>query len=203
MTQVKICGIKSIEDVKVINKYAPDYVGFVFAKSKRQITQTQAKKLKSELNCNIKTVGVFVNESIENIVNLCKNEVIDFIQLHGDEDEKYIKTLNLYIKNPVIKAVRVQNTQQILNAQNLPCQMLLLDTYTKNQYGGSGKTFDYTLIPKLEKPFFLAGGINEKNVRTAIKSSNPFCIDVSSGVETKGEKDALKIKNIIEIAKGI
>ncbi|MGI6267619.1 MAG: phosphoribosylanthranilate isomerase, partial [Acutalibacteraceae bacterium] len=122
---------------------------------------------------------------------------------HGDEDEKYIKMLNLYVENPVIKAVRVQNTQQILKAQNLPCQMLLLDTYTKSQYGGSGKTFDYTLIPKLEKPFFLAGGINEKNVMTAIKSSNPLCIDVSSGVETKGEKDALKIKNIIEIVKGI
>ncbi len=154
MTQVKICGIKSIEDVRVMNKYAPDYVGFVFAKSKRQITQTQAKKLKSELNCSIKTVGVFVNEPIENIVNLCENKVIDFIQLHGDEDEKYIKMLNLYVENPVIKAVRVQNTQQILKAQNLPCQMLLLDTYTKSQYGGSGKTFDYTLIPKLEKPFF-------------------------------------------------
>lgn len=203
MAKIKICGIKSAEDVLIMNECSPDFVGFVFAKSKRQVASQQAKELKILLNPKIKSVGVFVNEPIENIAKLCENGVIDFVQLHGDEDESYIKSLKLHIKNPIIKAVRVESTQQILNAQKLPCEMLLLDTYTKNQYGGSGKTFDYNLIPKLEKPFFLAGGIDENNVKSAIQKASPMCIDVSSGVETENKKDAKKVKNIIEIVKGI
>lgn len=199
MSMVKICGLSRECDIDYVNSSKPDYVGFVFSKSKRRVTSKQAEKLKLKLSSGIKAVGVFVNEPLELIADLCKQNIIDVVQLHGDEDNDYISKVKSMTGKPVIKAVRVQSTQQILQAEKLDCDYLLLDTYKKSAYGGVGESFNWQLIPTvLKKPFFLAGGLNTENVETAIKTVRPYCVDVSSGVETDGFKDEKKIRNIIE-----
>lgn len=199
MTKIKICGLTRLQDIKAVNRWKPDYIGFVFAKSRRQVTPEQAGILKHKLNPDIKAVGVFVNESIETIVSICNAGIIDIVQLHGDETEEYIKDLKQLIKCPIMKAVSVKSSDQIVSAEKLSCDYLLLDTYQKGQHGGSGIAFDHSLIPALEKPYFLAGGLNLENIYEAISNNQPFAVDVSSGVETDGLKDEIKIQKIIEI----
>ncbi|MGB4660463.1 MAG: phosphoribosylanthranilate isomerase, partial [Mobilitalea sp.] len=189
MTKIKICGLSRPIDIEMVNNVLPDYIGFVFAKSKRQVNDSTALLLKSNLDPKIQVVGVFVNEDSNRIVRLCQEGVIDVIQLHGDEGEGYIRQLKSSVSNPIIKAVRVQTAEDIRLAEELSCDYILLDTYKDNQYGGSGETFNWSIVPKGKKPFFLAGGINTENVLEAIESMNPYCIDVSSGVETDGYKD--------------
>lgn len=203
MTQIKLCGLTREEDITSVNRWRPDYIGFVFANSRRQVTPEQAHQLKAGLNPSIKAVGVFTNEPLQFITELCQAGTIDVVQLHGDEPEEYILALKQIITCPVIKAVRVQSREQILQAEKLSCDLLLLDTYQKGQYGGSGRTFDRTLIPPLHKPFFLAGGLDCSNIAQAIEEGHPLGIDVSSGAETNGQKDSEKIRKIIEIVKGI
>jgi len=197
MTKVKICGLSRPIDIDMVNTVLPDYIGFVFAKSRRQVTEVMAKELKERLLPQIQAVGVFVNEELEKIMHLCKDGIIDLIQLHGDEDENYIRELRKGVKNPIIKAVRVRNTKDIEEAAKLTCDYLLLDTYKEGLYGGSGEIFDWSVITKIEKPFFLAGGLHTENILQAISQANPYCIDVSSGVETDGIKDRNKIIDII------
>ena len=158
MLKVKICGLQRAEDMEAVNALRPDFVGFVFAESKRKVTEQTAMELKEKLHPQIKAAGVFVNEQPEKIIRLCERKIIDLIQLHGDEDESDIRRMKNGTDTPVIKAVRVRSREQILKAQELPCEYLLLDTYQPGMYGGSGKQFDWNLIPKMEKPYFLAGG---------------------------------------------
>lgn len=203
MTQIKLCGLTRVEDIMAVNRWRPDYIGFVFANSRRRITPEQARYLKNQLDPRIKAVGVFTNEPMQLIIELCQWRTINVVQLHGDETEEYIRALKQETTCPVIKAVRVQSTEQILQAEKLSCDLLLLDTYQKGQYGGSGKTFDRALIPQLRKPFFLAGGLESSNIAQAVQECHPFGIDVSSGVETDGLKDGKKIRQIIEIIRSI
>lgn len=204
MTQVKICGLTRQEDIAAVNRYLPDFIGFVFAPgSRRQLTVAQARLLKEQLDPRIKAVGVFTGEAVPKIAALCEAKIIDMVQLHGDETADYIRALKAKIPSPVIKAVRVRGREQILQAETLPCDLLLLDTYRKGEYGGSGETFDHALIPALRKPFFLAGGLHEKNIAQAVLSSRPFAVDVSTGAETEGFKDERKIRKIIEIVRNI
>ncbi|MDF2820482.1 MAG: trpF [Clostridiales bacterium] len=197
MTKIKICGLTRENDIEAVNKIIPDYIGFVFAKSKRQVTPDRAKILRERLIPNIQVIGVFVNEEIERIVKLCEAKTIDIIQLHGEEDNQYIERLRSYVPNPIIKAIRVKCSEDIINAYKFSSDYLLLDAFDKEQYGGSGKSFDWSLIENIKKPFFLAGGINIENIVAAKESCNPFGIDVSSGVETDGYKDSQKITDII------
>lgn len=197
MAKIKICGLTRPIDIEMVNKACPDYIGFVFAPSRRQVSETTARQLKELLLPSIQAVGVFVNEEIDTIIRICRLGIIDIIQLHGDEDEDYIKKLRESVTNPIMKAIRVRSTWDIIEAEHLSCDYLLLDTYKENQYGGSGEAFDWTVITKIEKPFFLAGGINNVNALDAIESSRPYGIDVSSGVETDGLKDFYKIDDII------
>lgn len=197
MVKVKICGLRRKEDIEAANQFHPDYIGFVFAKSKREVTDEKALELKAMLNPEIQAVGVFVNEQPSRIEMLCKKRMIDIVQLHGDEDENYIRELKKRIPNPVIKALRVRSREQIQKAEELPCEYLLLDTYVKGEYGGSGKTFDWRIIPDIKKPYFLAGGIMEENVQEALESCCPYAVDVSSAVETDGWKDAKKMERLI------
>ncbi len=169
----------------------------MFSPSRRQVTPEQAGRLKAELDPRIKAVGVFVNEPVSLTVKLCRAGVIDAVQLHGDESETYIRKLKDQINCPLIKAVRVQNTEQVLQAGKLSVDLLLLDTYQKGQYGGSGKTFDYELIPNLQKRYFLAGGLKNSNIVQAIRKCKPYGVDISSGVETDSLKDDDKIREII------
>ena len=197
-SKVKICGLRRLRDIEMANLYEPDYVGFVFAASSRQVTEEHAESLKAELADGILAAGVFVNAPAVQAARIAEKGIIDMIQLHGDEDEAYICSLKRLTGRPVIKAVRVQSREQILQAEKLPCDYLLLDTYTKGQYGGSGKSFDLSLIPGLSKPFFLAGGLNAENVRQALEISGAFAADVSSAVETDGYKDTDKVKDFIQ-----
>lgn len=203
MTKIKICGLTRLEDIKAVNKHLPDFSGFVFAESRRKVNPEQAAMLKAELDPRVRAAGVFVNAPVEFIADLCRSGVIDIVQLHGDETEQYISELRQKINCPVIKAVRVQNQEQILQAQQLPCEMLLFDTWQKGRYGGSGKAFDHSVIPALEKPYLLAGGLDCSNVKQAILECHPFGVDISSGVETDGVKDEAKIEDIIKIVRAI
>lgn len=200
MCRIKICGLSRKEDIEAVNGALPDYAGFVFAQSKRQISPEKAKVLRSLLDERILSVGVFVNAEPREIVKLCREEVIDLIQLHGDEDFLYMTTLRNLLANPIIKAVRVRGAKEILEAQKLPCDYLLLDSFSEGVYGGSGRSFDHTLIPRITKPFFLAGGLDAGNIAAAAEEQ-PYCLDVSSGAETGGFKDKEKIAEIVSIVR--
>lgn len=204
MNKIKICGLRRQEDIAIVNRYRPDFIGFVFSKSPRRIDFDQARMLKSNLDAKIQAVGVFVNEPIERIEKLCRCKVIDMVQLHGDEDAEYIRLLRSRISCNIMKAVRVQSAEQVLEAEKTKCDFLLLDAYCKDKYGGSGESFNWDKIPKeLTKAFFLAGGIHTGNVEKAIKQTHPFCVDVSSSVETDGYKDKEKIKAMIELVRSV
>lgn len=199
--KIKICGLKTVEDIQMANRQKPDFVGFVFAGKKRKITPEQAAEMKGHLLPEIKSVGVFVNEERSRIIELAGAGVLDYIQLHGDEDETYIRRLKEKTAKPVIKAIRVRNREDILRAQKLPCEYLLLDAYKADEYGGSGETFRWDLIPEIEKPYFLAGGLNSENISEALRWCRPWAVDVSSSVETDGRKDEVKVKRFFEALK--
>ena len=197
MVKIKICGIKRLEDIKLANKYKPDYIGFVFADSKRKVSHNLAYELKQNLDSDIISVGVFVDSPIEEIVKLFNEGVIEVAQLHGDEDEKYIKSLkdNTNDKLKIIKAIEMSYKTDLLKYDDFPADYLLLDSGK-----GSGKTFDWGLIRNdLKKEFFLAGGLNSENVKELIMKFNPYAIDLSSSLEVDGYKDENKIKEIMEV----
>jgi len=203
LIRIKICGLSRPADIQMVNMAKPDYIGFVFAKSRRQVDSMTASELKNMLNPDIKAVGVFVNEELDKIIDICRENIIDLIQLHGDETEDYIRKLKAKVNKPVIKAIRISSQNDIKYNECESCDYLLFDTYTKDQYGGSGVSFDWSLIGNAKKPFFLAGGIKEENVLEAIRQTSPYCIDVSSGVETDGYKDFSKIIGIINTVRGV
>lgn len=203
LTRIKICGLSRAADIEMVNIAKPDYIGFVFAKSRRQVDKRTAAGLKKLLNPDIKAVGVFVNEEPDTIIRLCRENVIDIIQLHGDEKEDYILRLKAAVDKPIIKAVRVKNSIGASLPACKSCDYLLFDSFREDIYGGSGICFDWSLIEDCNKPFFLAGGINQDNVVKAIKRVAPYCIDVSSGVETNGYKDFNKIVNIVNTVRSV
>ena len=197
MVKIKICGLKRLEDIKIVNKYKPDYVGFVFADSKRKISPELASKMKEKLDSDIISVGVFVDASGDEIIELFEKGVIDVAQLHGNESEDYIKNLKdrTNCKLRIINAIEMSHEKDLLEYDNSIADYLLLDSGK-----GSGKTFDWGLISTdLSKEFFLAGGIDVSNVADAIDKFNPYAIDLSSSLETDGFKDEIKIKEIMEV----
>ncbi|GHT10502.1 N-(5'-phosphoribosyl)anthranilate isomerase [Endomicrobiia bacterium] len=200
MPKIKICGLKREEDVSFVNIAKPDYAGFVFAGVKRKIDFNTAVRFRSLLDDTIQSVGVFVNDKIDNIVNLCEGKTIDLVQLHGGEDESYIGRLKERIKKPVVKAVRVKD--KIYSAAT-KADFMLFDTYSSFEYGGSGKIFDWDLLKEFRNPFFLAGGLNRDNIAEAVKKLNPYCVDLSSGVETNGVKDLNKIIETVKILRSL
>lgn len=207
-TKIKICGLSRKQDIEYVNAALPDFAGFVFAPSRRQVTQEAAGSLKSSLDDRIKAVGVFVNHKADFIKKLCRQGVIDYIQLHGDETEEYILRLKEDLMaagcmRPIIKALRVKDSASLKNASGFDTDFLLLDTFSAKEYGGSGRTFDWKIIDNIGKPFFLAGGINCENASAAVSAVQPFCLDVSSGVETEGIKDAEKINKIVNIIRSV
>lgn len=195
MTKIKLCGLKSLNDIEIINKYTPEYIGFIFyKKSKRYIDYKTAKMLKNALNKNILAVGVFVNEDINTVVKLLNENIIDIAQLHGNESENYIKTLKKLTNKTIIKAFKVENTLDIKKAKQSQADFVLLDSGT----GGTGQTFNWSLIDDFNKPYFLAGGLSIENIKTALDMLSPYALDVSSGIETSGKKDPEKIKAFIQ-----
>lgn len=204
--KIKICGIRRHQDIEYINEFLPDYIGFIFAKSKRQITSTECLVLKKELDPSIKTVGVFVNESLEKVISTTLVANLDVIQLHGDETKEYILDLKNKLKNSpslkdtlVWKAIRVKGEKDIISGDKLPVDCLLLDSFSKQSYGGTGKTIDLDIIKSstIKNQFFLAGGLNIDNILNTLSEVSPYGVDISSGVETDGFKDRNKIEKII------
>lgn len=203
MTKIKICGIRRITDAEYLNEFMPDYVGFILSKPFwRFIDIEQLKKIDAVLSQNIKRVGVFVNETAEYIMQYAP--LLDVIQLHGDENENLIRELKSETDCEIWKAIRVQTTKEIENACKLSADKLLIDSYSKDTYGGSGKVANWDLVNKvnINKPFFLAGGISSLNCKDAIKIVNPYGLDISSSVEINKLKDREKIKEIINIIRG-
>ena len=196
MVKIKICGLKRLEDIKIVNKYKPDFIGFVFADSKRKVTPNLARQMKQNLDDSIQSVGVFVDAAIDEILEIHEQGIIDMAQLHGSESEDYIDELkkksNCQLK--IINAIEMDDEKDLLEYDNSTADYLLLDSGK-----GSGKTFDWRLIRKdLKKEFFLAGGLNYQNISQAINEFDPYAIDLSSSVETNGYKDELKIKKVME-----
>lgn len=200
--KIKICGLTCLEDIDMVNVLLPDYIGFVFAESNRKVTRAKAESLKRRLCFSIKAVGVFVNHPIEEIIDLCERQIVDLIQLHGDEDISYFTKLKDKVTVPIIKAVRVQTEKDCLTAKELPYDYLLFDSAAAGHYGGTGKNFNWTLIPPDCPPFFLAGGLTPETIpNTAV--FHPYCVDISSGVETNLVKDPLKVKRAIAAARSV
>ncbi len=212
--KIKICGLSREQDIDAFSKACPDFVGFVFAKSKRQVTPTQAAKLATRLVQNAPTtlqkVGIFVDAPLAQIVDICTQDIIDVVQLHGNEDNAFITALKKRVTVPVIKAIKALSTEYITaHMQNTLADYILLDSVNHNTFGGTGQAFDWSILPPMQKPLFLAGGLDIHNISNAIHtvcplcSSQFFCVDISSGVETEGIKDPKKIANIIQHVRGL
>lgn len=191
MTKVKLCGLTRRTDIEIANELTPDFIGFVFApKSKRYISPNDAAALKNILHEKISAVGVFVNEKIETVAEISK--FLDVIQLHGAEDENYISALRRLTKKPLIKAFKIQTAADLKPAEICGADYVLLDGGA-----GDGKVFDWQLLKNFQRSYFLAGGLNAENVQDAVKILKPYAVDVSSGIETDGVKDADKMKNFV------
>ena len=197
MTYIKMCGLTRKCDIKAVNEIKPEYIGFVFwTKSKRYISPEKAFELKKLLDKNIKAVGVFVDESIEKVAELLENGIIDIAQLHGHETEDYIKQLRELTDKPVIQAFRIRSSSDMEKAVNSTADMILLDAGM-----GDGKIFDWSLIKEIKRPYFLAGGLNCDNIAQAVKTLQPYAVDVSSGIETDGLKDMKKMAEFSAIVR--
>ena len=218
-TKIKICGLRRPEDIEAVNKYKPEYVGFVFyKKSKRYVTEEQAEKLRELLDEKISSAGVFVNADKAEILRLMRKGIISVAQLHGNESEDYIRELKEELQKPgifsdrkeymtgseIIKAFVFKNLKEedavrksawriLEEAGKSPADYILFD----NGYG-SGETFDWSILRDFDKPYFLAGGLNPENVSGAVKMLHPYAVDVSSGVEEDGYKNPEKIREFIE-----
>lgn len=192
MTKVKICGLSNIEAVETAVSAGADYIGFVFAPSKRQVTVEQAIELVKFIPSHIQTVGVFVSPSRAELLEAVDKVGLDFVQVHGQVVDKLFENLPC----GSIQAVQVDEGGHVPNSQ---ADYLLFDA----PVAGSGQTFDWGQLDttELAQPFFIAGGLNEDNVARAIQYFSPFAVDVSSGVETNGQKDHEKIRRFIERVK--
>ncbi len=199
--KVKICGITDMETAKRACEYGIDALGFVFAESKRKINPELAKEIIQELPANVLKVGVFVNESVEVIQKIADECGLTHVQLHGDEDNYQIRKLNI----PSIKALGVTSEEDMKNAQTYEVDYILFDSPKEKFYGGNGKKFSWELLGhmpnELRSKTILAGGLNISNIEEAIRTIQPYMVDVSSGVETEGKKDLKKIKQFIIKAK--
>ena len=217
--KVKMCGISKVETIPAVVEAKPDYMGLVFAPSKRQVTVDQAKTLVEELhrgyaqkygsdtehdkNDTIKTVGVFVNETVDNLITIANEANLDAVQLHGDEDEAFIQSLKERTNVEVWKAIQIRTAADTEKWIDSSADMLLFDAYHKDERGGTGEVFDWSSLDAFERPFMLAGGIDSTNVARAIRTVRPYGIDISSGIETNGVKDDEKITAFTKIVKSI
>lgn len=195
--KLKFCGLTREADIEAANETGPDYIGFVFAESRRRVSDLDAARFKARLDPAIQAVGVFVNDTPEHIAALAGEGIIAFAQLHGDEDARVIERLRRLTDVPLIKAVRVKTRADIERALALPVDYLLLDTYVGHAYGGSGKAFDWSLIGDIPKPYFLAGGLRAENLEQALRTG-AYALDLSSGIETNGVKDPAKMRAVAE-----
>lgn len=199
MTKVKICGITSAEEALAAAEAGADAVGLVFAPGRRRLTPSEARVITAVLPPFVARVGVFADEKRETVKKIARICGLTALQFHGDESAQNCRGYGL----PLLKALRVRNSSDLTGIADFPAAAYVLDSYDPALLGGSGKTFDWSLIPdNLVKPVILAGGLNSENVRSAILLVRPYAVDVSSGVEVNGKKDKKKMLEFINAVKG-
>jgi phosphoribosylanthranilate isomerase len=205
MTRIKVCGLRRVEDALAAAEAGADMIGFVFAPSRRRIEPDLARDIIGEVRRahDIRTVGVFVNAApaeMDRTADLCD---LDYVQLSGDESEEVVEQLH----HPAIKTIHVEaSATSALVAERAgatTAAIVLLDTSVPGLAGGTGEAFDWSVTPVLGRPLLLAGGLNPENVAGAIRQVRPWGVDVSSGVETGGDKDADKIRAFIRAARTV
>lgn len=198
-SKIKICGLRRMEDIRAVNHAKPDFAGFIveFPKSFRSVTKEELKSFTKTLDPEILPVGVFVNASIELVAGLLNDQTIAIAQLHGSEDEAYIKALRKLTDKPLIKAFSIRTKEDIEEAVRSSADYILLDQGS----GGTGKTFDWSLIKGVKRDFFLAGGLNAANIKEAVEKFSPFAVDLSSGVESDRLKDPKKIEKAVSLVR--
>ena len=200
MVKVKICGITNLYDALRISELRPDALGFVFyKKSPRYITPNKAKEIIRKIPSSVQKVGVFVNEKEDNIIHIAKDLKLDILQLHGKESPQFCKRFKNY---KVIKAFRIEDKKSLKDLRLYTVWGFLFDSYEKNLFGGTGEKFNWEIIKSLKlkkRNIFLSGGLNAKNIKSAIGFIKPNWVDVSSSVEIRpGKKDYKKVKDFIE-----
>ena len=194
MTRIKLCGLSRPCDVEAANALQPDYIGFVFApNSRRVVSCEQAQALKRLLSPQIRAVGVFVRQDLETIVSLARRGIIDVVQLHGNEPEDVVRRLRERMDKPIIQAFCIDSERDVEAAQGSTADLLLLDSGS-----GTGKRFDWKQIRNIQRPYFLAGGLDPQNVGVAVRLLRPYGVDVSSGIETGGRKDREKMAAFVD-----
>ena len=198
MTKIKICGLKRPEDIRAVNEAQPDFAGFVIevSKSRRNVSVEQVRELAKVLSKQIQAVGVFVNAPLDLVAGLLNDGTLALAQLHGSEDEAYIRQLRQMIDKPLLQAFSIRTEADIERALQSSADYLLLD-----QGGGTGQCFDWSLVPELARPFFLAGGLGASNLSEAISQVKPWAVDLSSSLETDGVKDPIKIQAAVKMVR--
>lgn len=192
-TELKICGLSRLEDIIAVNRHGADYAGFVFfEKSKRYVDPYKANELISLLRADIKPVGVFLDEPLDNVVRIARITGVELIQLHGHESEEYVEYVKRTLDRPVIKAYKASEEGALEKAAQSSADYVMIDSGA-----GSGKKFDWNILKDFKRDYFLAGGLDPESVGEAIRMLEPFAVDVSSGVETDGIKDEKKIAEFI------
>lgn len=201
MTKLKICGLTCEGDIAAVNEVKPDFAGFIIEvpSSRRNLSAEQVKVLVKGLDKEILPVGVFVDARPELPISLLRDGSLWAAQLHGNEDEEYIEKIQNMTGKPVIKAFSIKTPEDVQRALRSPADYILLDQGT----GGTGEPFDWSLVPPVRRPFFLAGGIGFENLREAISTLHPWAVDLSSSLETNGKKDPVKIRQIVRMLKQI
>lgn len=197
--KIKICGLKRREDIEAVNEAMPDFCGFIIdcPRSRRNVSKETVAALVKGLRKEILPVGVFVNAPVEEVAELLNKKIIAMAQLHGQEDEEYIKRLKELTHRPVIKAFSVKSTGDVQRAAQSSADYVLLDQGS----GGTGKAFDWSLVQEMDRLYFLAGGIGIHNLESAVNTLHPFAVDLSSSVETDGLKDRKKIIEAVNLVR--
>jgi phosphoribosylanthranilate isomerase len=200
MSKIKICGMQRAEDISAANEALPDFVGFIFVDWERHyITEEQAKEFKKLLSPKIKAVGAFVDAPIEQVIHLMNDNIIDLAQLHGNESDDYVREVVKSTNKPVIKAIGVKSKEDIDTILKSSADYILLDT----PGGCTGNSFDWSLISSIDRPYFLAGGLNTDNITEAVSRFHPYSVDLSSGAETNKVKDPEKMKLLVQLVRSI
>ena len=191
MTKIKICGLRRPEDIAYVNEAKPDFAGFIIdvPKSRRNVPREKVRELTALLSPEILPVGVFVNAPMETILSLVTDGTLKAVQLHGQESQSYLEELKKQVAVPLIRAFSIRSPEDLPEAEKSPADFVLLD----NGAGGTGETFDWSLLSSFDRPFFLAGGLRLENITEAVSRFHPYALDLSSGVETDGYKDKEKI----------
>ena len=191
MTKIKICGLRRPEDIAYVNEAKPDFAGFIIdvPKSRRNVPREKVRELTALLSPEILPVGVFVNAPMETILSLVTDGTLKAVQLHGQESQSYLDELKKQVAVPLIRAFSIRSPEDLTEAEKSPADFVLLD----NGAGGTGETFDWSLLSSFDRPFFLAGGLRLENITEAVSRFHPYALDLSSGVETDGYKDKEKI----------